>query len=287
MPIKFSCPHCGEEMSVDDKYAGTTGPCRNCQNTITIPGHPVSDAAPPRRQSSPGVWIAILVCGLFVALVCGSVLLALLLPAVNAAREAARRSGCMNNQRQIAMAIINYESANGKLPPAYSVDENGEPLHSWRVLILPYLEERGLYDQLDLTKPWDDPANLAITQSNMPPTYQCPSDAQVGGDTNTNYVVVVDETTAFPPGGTQKRIGDIRDGVSKTVAVLESAGPGVHWAEPTDVTLKELDQIGSDHVGGGFNAVFIDGHVTFLSDVTAADLRSLVGIDDGEEVPGH
>jgi hypothetical protein len=64
-----------------------------------------------------------------------------MVPATFAAREAARKSHSMNNMKQIGLAILNYEEANGKLPPAYTVDKNGKPLLSWRVLILPYLEE--------------------------------------------------------------------------------------------------------------------------------------------------
>ena len=118
-----------------------------------------------------------------------AMLVTLLLPAVQAAREAARRTQCINNLKQIQLAILNYESANGHMPPAYTVDENGNPMHSWRVLILPYMEEVGVYDRYDLSEPWDSPANLALTQSYIPPQYQCPSNAP-GMSTNTDYLAV-------------------------------------------------------------------------------------------------
>ena len=66
---------------------------------------------------------------------------------------------CANNLKQIALALRNYESVYHALPPAYTVDAEGKPLHSWRTLILPYLEQQALYDKIDLSKPWDDPAN--------------------------------------------------------------------------------------------------------------------------------
>src|SRR5262249_50192721 len=74
------------------------------------------------------------------------VLVALLLPAVQSAREAVRRAQCVNNLKQIALAMHNYESANGHFPRAV-VDKDGKRLLSWRVAILPYLEQQGLYNR--------------------------------------------------------------------------------------------------------------------------------------------
>ncbi len=82
--------------------------------------------------------------GLFVTL--------MVIPAVSSARPAARRSACMNNIPQISLALINYESANGHFPPPYTTDDDGNPLHSWRVLILPFLEENELYGQINLNR---------------------------------------------------------------------------------------------------------------------------------------
>src|SRR5437016_2000216 len=88
-------------------------------------------------------------------------LIALLIPATrSSARPAARRAQCVNNLKQIAQALLNYEQAYGALPPAYTVDAKGRPLHSWRTLILPYLEQEPLYRTIDLSKPWNDPANV-------------------------------------------------------------------------------------------------------------------------------
>src|SRR4051794_1481798 len=68
-------------------------------------------------------------------------LIALLLPATRSSSQAARRSQCVNNLKQIALALYNYEQAHNALPPAYIVDAKGRALHSWRTLILPYLEQ--------------------------------------------------------------------------------------------------------------------------------------------------
>jgi hypothetical protein len=86
-------------------------------------------------------------------------LMCLLFPAVRNARPAAYRNTCANQLHQIAIAIHNYVNAHHALPPLYTTDVDGKPLHSWRTLILPYLEEHKLYDSIDLTKSWDDPVN--------------------------------------------------------------------------------------------------------------------------------
>src|SRR5206468_2619679 len=84
-----------------------------------------------------------------------ALLICLMLPAVRTARPAAYRNQCHNNLKQIALALRNYEELYHALPPAYTTDSNGNALHSWRTLILPFLGERQLYESIDLAKPWD------------------------------------------------------------------------------------------------------------------------------------
>ena len=86
------------------------------------------------------------------------------MPAVNSVREAARRSACLNHVRQLALALLNYESAYAKLPPAFQADANGKPMHSWRVLILPFIEKNPLYDAYDFEESWDGPNNKLLAQ---------------------------------------------------------------------------------------------------------------------------
>src|SRR4051794_27348607 len=103
-----------------------------------------------------------------------AILIALLLPAVrSSAGPAARRAQCTNNLKQIAMALHNYEQVYNALPPAYTVDAVGRPLHSWRTLILPYLEQETLYQTIDLSKSWDDPANAGARETLLS-TFHCP-----------------------------------------------------------------------------------------------------------------
>jgi hypothetical protein len=86
-------------------------------------------------------------------------------------REVSRQYQCRNNLKAIGLALYNYADAHGgTLPPAYVADAHGRPLYSWRVLILPYIEQRPLYDRFHLDEPWDSPNNRTLIAS-MPFTY--------------------------------------------------------------------------------------------------------------------
>jgi hypothetical protein len=154
-------------------------------------------------------WLAVVgVLGLVVAL---------FLPAVRTAKEPARRMQCSNNLKQIAFALREYESVYHSLPPAYTVDAEGKPLHSWRTLILPYLEQQALYDKIDLSEPWDDPANKAAYET-TPLAYQCPSADCPPGDTT--YLAVVAPGGCFRP--TKPRdLSEVTDDPNLTLMVLE------------------------------------------------------------------
>jgi prepilin-type N-terminal cleavage/methylation domain-containing protein/prepilin-type processing-associated H-X9-DG protein len=102
------------------------------------------------------------------------VLIALLLPAVQAAREAARRCSCRSNLKQIGLAVQNYQSAQGHLPPPKAGNVQFSTLGSTLVLLLPYLEQSAMFARYDLAKPADDPINLPITGSPVE-VYLCPS----------------------------------------------------------------------------------------------------------------
>ncbi|TWT94121.1 Type II secretion system protein G precursor [Botrimarina colliarenosi] len=107
------------------------------------------------------------------------ILVALLLPAVQAAREAARRQQCLNNLRQIGLAVLNYESTKGSLPYGSKWNLNGQTEPGlWTVEVMPYMEEQGLVDQLDLTSFFDTPNNLAVISRAVLPGFACPSDAR-------------------------------------------------------------------------------------------------------------
>lgn len=238
--------------------------------------------APQKNNSGLVIGLVIAVCAVPVLLVCMGIMIGLLLPAVQAAREAARRMQCSNNMKQIVLALHNYESVYKTFPPAFTTDANGLPLHSWRTLILPYMEQSALYQSIDLSKPWDDPVNLAIAQT-IVPTYCCPS---VGApSTNTVYQVILDPKSTFP-GAKGIKIREITDGTSNTLAVVEtSAGEAVPWMSPQDTDLNSFMAPASGHHTGGCNCAFCDGSVQFISSSMEAVLRQgLITRDGGESV---
>jgi hypothetical protein len=96
-----------------------------------------------------------------------------LLPATQSAREAARRAQCTNNIKQIMLAMHNYHSANNSFPRDIT-DKDGKPLLSWRVAILPYIEQAELYNKFKLDEPWDSPHKKELLKE-MPTSFNCPT----------------------------------------------------------------------------------------------------------------
>ncbi len=106
------------------------------------------------------------------------ILIALLLPAVQSAREAARRTQCANNLKQIGLAVLNYDTTNGTFPPGGITEGpccSTQSLTNWAISILPYLEQQALYDQYDMDEYNEAPANQAVCQASAA-FYVCPSD---------------------------------------------------------------------------------------------------------------
>ena len=212
-------------------------------------------------------------------------LIALLLPARRGVREPARRNGCINNLRQIMLALRNYESEHGTLPPAYTVDADGQRLHSWRTLILPYLEERGLFASIDLSKPWDDPVNAEAREARVT-TYLCPSSEHAPG--LTTYCAVVGPDCVFS-GSVPRELSEITDGLGKTMAVIDvNSDRAVHWMSPYDVTSQAVITISpksnSNH-SGLFVAGYLDVHIATLKLDSAPDKRrAMLTIAGGEVI---
>lgn len=293
MPIPFTCPHCGHQTNVDEQYAGQTGPCASCGQTITVP--PVAGAPGPYRRpekSSSGPMILIILAAvLAVVLVCGGILAALLLPAVQAGREAARRSMCTNNLKQIGLAMHNYHDAWKYFPAAVLTDEDGEPMHSWRVAILPYVEQEPLYDMYDFSEPWNGPNNSSLRSIPIS-AYRCPS----AGDpmsTETSYVMIVGKGTIGGEPNETVRFADILDGTSNTILAIEVGASGIHWMEPRDVTVEEAVTFLTNPAAspfeqvhpGGANVLLADGSVRFLAESTNPEtVRALLTRDDGQAV---
>jgi prepilin-type processing-associated H-X9-DG protein len=215
-----------------------------------------------------------------------AVLVALLLPAVQSAREAARRAQCTNNLKQIGLAMHNYHDANGALPKPAMADNDGKPLLSWRVAILPYIEQAPLYNKFKLAEPWDSPHNKALIKE-MPPTYACPS-RPASAPGMTTYQVFSGPGALFEPG---KAIGfaDVTDGMSTTIMLVEAKDP-VIWTKPDDLKFDPAAAGDATLFGaysfhpGGLNALFADGSVRFIKRTIDPKLFKAVITRAGGEV---
>jgi prepilin-type processing-associated H-X9-DG protein len=287
MPIQFTCPHCGASKNVADHFAGQTGPCAECGQMVTVPGKPMAPPPKPSSATPVAVVLLVVVVGFFA---CGGVLVALLLPAVQAAREAARRSQCSNNLKQIGLALHNYHDVYKTFPPAYIPDEDGQPKHSWRVLILPFIEQQPMHQMYDFNEPWDGPNNSQFANM-MPAVYRCPSDP---GQSNSPAYLAISGPGSIFDNEKGSRMMDITDGTSNTIMVAEVAGANFNWMDPRDLdtgamamainSVKDGTTISSHHPGGA-QAAFADGSVRFLATTLDMNtLRLLLQKNDGQAV---
>ncbi|MEX2119667.1 MAG: DUF1559 domain-containing protein [Pirellulales bacterium] len=216
------------------------------------------------------------------------VLAALLLPAVQAAREAARRSQSSNNLKQIGLAFYNFHDVYAKLP-ASTYDKDGKPLLSWRVHILPFVEEKQLYDQFHLDEPWDSPHNIKLVEQ-MPAAYQNPNLADENRTGKTVYLAPTGEAALFKAGKPAPGFRDITDGTSNTIMVVEARREkAVVWTKPDDLKLDPAKPLAGLEGArtGGFNALFCDGSVRLIANgIDVEVLRRLFNPRDGKPVGG-
>jgi prepilin-type processing-associated H-X9-DG protein len=213
----------------------------------------------------------------------------LLLPAVSSARQSGRRVQSSNNLRQISIAMLAYAEANGHFPPAYIADaKSGKPLLSWRVAILPYIDQDPLYRQFHLDEPWDSENNKKWANIVLA-VYRSPASTAKPG--MTNYLTVHGKDTVFP-GKEAITPAQITDGMSNTIIVVEASdAKAVPWTKPDDYAYDPKNPAAglSGLFPGGFNAAFCDGSVRFMSSSSDAEiLRQLFNRHDGKPVnPGQ
>jgi hypothetical protein len=290
MPIAYSCPHCGKQFSVAEQYAGQTGPCAACGKPITIP---LASGAPPYayppQAPSKGGGMSVVVVALAVVLVGGfcvvGILVALLLPAVQAAREAARRMQASNHLKQLGLAMQNYHDVYGSMPPAVVTGANGEPLYSGRVLLLPFMEQKPLYDAFDKTQAWDSPTNLPLTRQRLM-VFSDPSSPTKGVPGQTDFLFVTGKGTLFEPPPTGSRMTSVSDGTSNTIFMIEVKNSGINWAEPKDIDFSQPMSLPPGNHPNVNLAVFYDGHTQAITKNTPPPvIRALSTCAGGESIP--
>jgi hypothetical protein len=180
--------------------------------------------------------------GLGIVLVSLALVVFVLIAANIAQPRISTRSGqCRSDLHQIALALLAYEHANGAFPPAYVAGPDGKPWHSWRVLLLPFMDSQFLYKTYDLNEPWDSPKNCQLAAMMPPYWFRCPS-APYADDKPprmTNLVAVTGPGTAWP-GPKSTRLSDFGDDPGKTILLVEIADSDIPWMEPRDLSLEEL-----------------------------------------------
>jgi hypothetical protein len=188
-----------------------------------------------------------------------------LVSAIASARASARRAQSMNNLKQIALGMHNYHEVYKKFP-SNSVEANGKPLLSWRVHILPYIDQQVLYSQFKLDEPWDSEHNKKLSEI-VVAAYRDPSAESKPGETT--YLIPASKGTFG--GQTPLRFQDIRDGTSNTLMIVNVAPErAVIWTKPDDLTVTQENPFAGiiTATRKKFEAAFCDGSVRVISDAT-------------------
>lgn len=209
-----------------------------------------------------------------------------------------RRRACPNNLKQIGLALLEYHALYGSFPPAFVADSNGKPLYSWRVLILPFLDQTNIRNAIRSDEAWNGANNAKWSQVVLT-FFNCPDDPQfAGGASNlTSYLAVVGPHTAWS-GTKPRKSSDFKD-PSKTILLVEVANSGIHWAEPRDLYIGQMapginpkigQGISSGHPNGTVNILFADGSIRSLPPTTdpkkLAEMLDLDGCNDQAAIDG-
>ncbi len=215
-----------------------------------------------------------------------------LAPAITAARTSARRAVSVNNLKQIGLAFHNYQSVNGHFPaPALLGGERKTIPYSWRVALLPFLDQDALYRQYRFDEPWDGPNNRKLIDQ-MPAVFSVSQPDGTRSRSNTSYFVFSGETTAlgspWVPGSknVEATIQRMTDGTSYTILAVECQG-NVPWTKPDDIP---FDPNGALPALGGFwtddfNALLADGSVRAIKkQIDQNTLKALITRAGGEVI---
>jgi hypothetical protein len=209
-------------------------------------------------------------------------------------RPNAARSQSTNNLKRMALAMHDYQDTYGRLPPAASKDANGQPLLSWHVAILPFIEEEKLYGEFHLDEPWDSPHNSQLLDK-MPLVYRSPG-RQLPAPNTTFYRVFVGPGAAFERDGLKIPV-DFPDGAANTILIAE-AGDAVHWTKPDELVYSankplpplggvflRRDWLGRRKESQGCLVALADASVRWLPRATPeATVRAYITRNGGEKI---
>jgi prepilin-type processing-associated H-X9-DG protein len=207
-------------------------------------------------------------------------LLSVILAVITGCNDSQSRKQSEENLKAISLGLLNYESASHHLPARATFDNEGKPLLSWRAIIMPHVTE-SCCQHFRFDEPWDSEFNKPLVQP-MPDAYQDPRIRME--EYATVYEAVVGPGLAFE-GSEGINLLDVKDGSSKTVAVVEvAADRAVPWTKPVDWEPDEKDILkGLANVDGTFQAAFLDGHVeTIARTIDPKVLKAILTRNGGE-----
>jgi hypothetical protein len=145
------------------------------------------------------------------------------------------------------LAVANYHDTYGRYPPAVTYDAGGRHAHSWRIVVLPFLEQRELFEAYSFDEPWDGPNNSRLA-TRMPQLFAFAGTFESGKTTSTNFVAITGAETVWPPGSGMIQ-SDIGDGLSNTIQFAEYNGPAIHWMAPADLEFATMSFVPGDPAG--------------------------------------
>jgi prepilin-type processing-associated H-X9-DG protein len=220
----------------------------------------------------------------FAALTTGLAVLFLMSLTTRRIRTPSIRNQVSNCLKQIGLGMHGFADRHKTLPPPAIYDKDGKPLLSWRVLLLPYIEQQRLYDQFHLDEPWDSPHNLDLLKY-MPPIYEHLQDKAANDQRTTYFRVFVGPGAAFE-GPKGIALHDFADGTGTTLLVVEAA-EAVPWSKPAELPYAPEGAL--PKLGGRFterfHVLFADGSVAFVPRSVDEDrLRGAITRNGGEMV---
>jgi hypothetical protein len=200
-------------------------------------------------------------------------------PAMNPLQQRALTARSTNRLKQLALAMHNYHDVNNHFPAAAPLGPDGKTPHSWRIELLPYLEQQALFDQYRMNEPWDSENNKKILER-MPDVFRSPfNDAR---SKSSGYYVFVGPGTIFED-SKGVSIADITDGTSNTLMIVE-AKRNTPWTKPEDIPFdpKKPSPAVGGFVKGQFTCALADGSVrSFSLDQVKNQLNWLISRNDG------
>ncbi len=277
---------------VEDQYRGQVGRCVACDGPIEVPAFSIASTGPAISRSRPLAWALASLVAIVVAAVAVVVTIQYGGSTLAQMQASAERVGSMRNLEKIASALNAYAADHGVYPPAVLNDATGKPLHSWRVLILPYLGEENLFNEFRLDQPWESSENQYAAQGHCPQVFQHPNSQSMGLSEASSYYLVTGADTLFPA---DKSLApkDVQDSAAQTLLVAEgnpSVSSGL-WTQPIDIDFMlmrgDIANPGPNEIGGwvegGAAVACVDGRSRFVKDSTPPLIVRALVTPSGQE----